>query len=705
MALAAHDPRLTCVTRLRLGEMAADSGAFTSAEGYYRSARADAEGARDPWLIGWARMGLGYNRAKAARFDEAVPFFEQARKSGQETGAKPLTLWAMGNLGWCAFSLGDFDAAMKDFISAEALSEQIGLRDAQHRWLGAIGNIYAERGDLEQAASYHQRAVTLAREAGNNAWLAIAWSNLADIAMKKGDLAAAQSFNDQALAIKQHLGDLWSLAYSELNAANLEAHEHKYAQAEKDYQGVIRRSPDAHAPDVLWGAYDGLALLYQDTHRAALAEAQFRKGIQNIDSAWNQLGSDDWRMTFLVPQYLIGLFRDYVEFLIENHHDELALEMVESSRARVLSKRLELVGALPANFRMERLLAVARASHTVILSYWLAPGQSSLWVIGLGRTVHYALPAAGQIEELVRKYAGTVTAGRDPLARRDSLASDLYQAILAPAAGRIPPDSNVIVVPDGVLHELNFETLVVPLPKPHYWIEDVTIATAPSLRILGGSGDRVSSGQPHAATLLLFGDPVLNNQEFGTLPNVKREIAAVQDHFQAANRCVFTGARAVPEEYAKASPANFTNIHFATHATANRESPLNSAIILSHHGENFKLYARDVAAVPLRADLVTISACTSAGAKAYAGEGLMGFAWAFLQAGARNVIASLWDVDDASSVDIMRDLYAGLAAGQTPARALRTAKLTMLRSGNRNPLWSRPYYWGPLQVFTRGIAR
>jgi CHAT domain-containing protein len=79
----------------------------------------------------------------------------------------------------------------------------------------------------------------------------------------------------------------------------------------------------------------------------------------------------------------------------------------------------------------------------------------------------------------------------------------------------------------------------------------------------------------------------------------------------------------------------------------------------------------------------------------------MGFAWAFLQAGAENVIATLWDEDDAVSADLMRVLYKEIAAGRTPARALRTSKLALMRTAGRNRL---PYYWGPLQVFTRRIA-
>ena len=90
-------------------------------------------------------------------------------------------------------------------------------------------------------------------------------------------------------------------------------------------------------------------------------------------------------------------------------------------------------------------------------------------------------------------------------------------------------------------------------------------------------------------------------------------------------------------------------IHFTAHATANVESPLDSAVVLSGPDDGYKLYARDVAETPLRADLVTVSACRSAGERTYSGEGLVGFAWAFLRAGARNVIAGLWDVDDRST--------------------------------------------------------
>ena len=692
-AVASGDSALICMAKLRLLELVSGPA---EAETGSRALLADAGHLRDLYLQTWAGLDVGFFRAQAARFDEAIPFLDQARESGQRCGAKSLLSMVYGNLGWCYLMLGDIDRAQESYTRAEALSQEIGARDAQQRWLGAIGTIYLRRGDLAQAAAYQQRAADLARAVGNDAWLAIAFTNLAQISLERGDLTAASNFNNQALDIKRRLGNDWSLVYSELIAAAIDYQSRQYKRAEIEYRTVIERAPRAHAPDVLWQAQGGLAALYQETDRPALAEAQYRHAIDTIDREFDSLNSDEWKTTFLAPGTLIGFFQDYVEFLIRRGQTEKALVVAESSRARVLQQRLKQRGTAPGSFQAGNLLAAARQAHTVILSYWLAPNRSSVWVLGSGRIARSDLPPGAEIASLVHRYMAIVTQDGDPLARTDA-ASALYQAVLGPAYKLIPHGSSVIIVPDGALHQLAFETLVVPGPRPHYWIEDAAIAMAPSLRVLEEDVRKPAL----ARRLLVLGDPVLRGQEFPPLPNVKKQIAAVEEQFPASARIAITGERAVPAAYAGASPGDFTDILFATHATANSESPLNSAIILSHQGESYKLYARDVAGLPLHANLVTLSACKSAGAKAYSGEGLMGFAWAFLQAGAQNVIAALWNEDEAVSVGLMRVLYREIAAGQAPAQALRASQLALLQSAGP---YRRPYYWGPLQVFTRDLA-
>jgi CHAT domain-containing protein len=98
----------------------------------------------------------------------------------------------------------------------------------------------------------------------------------------------------------------------------------------------------------------------------------------------------------------------------------------------------------------------------------------------------------------------------------------------------------------------------------------------------------------------------------------------------------------------------------------------------------------------MKARLVTLSACSAAGAKAFRGEGLVGFAWAFLGAGAENVVASLWEVDDASTPQLMAQMYRQLRLGRTPPEALREAKLALLRSGTA---LEKPYFWGAFLHF------
>ncbi len=159
------------------------------------------------------------------------------------------------------------------------------------------------------------------------------------------------------------------------------------------------------------------------------------------------------------------------------------------------------------------------------------------------------------------------------------------------------------------------------------------------------------------------------------------------------------GAAATPAAYLSSQPERSAYLHFVTHGTASRTRPLESAVVLSKEkdDDSYKLYARDIVNRRLSAYLVTISACNGAGTRAYSGEGLVGLSWAFLRAGAHNVIGALWEVSDSSTPELMDGLYDGLSHGQDPASALRAAKLSLLHSDS---LFRKPYYWAPFQLYS-----
>jgi len=239
---------------------------------------------------------------------------------------------------------------------------------------------------------------------------------------------------------------------------------------------------------------------------------------------------------------------------------------------------------------------------------------------------------------------------------------------------------------------------VVSSEGSRYWIEVAEVAIAPSLALL--SDPSTSAAPPVHSSALLFGAPTSTRVEYPVLPGAKSEIDGISRILGGTDqtKTLVEGAEATPSRFLTSMPSRYSMIHFATHAEANTDSPLDSAIILSDDGHGFKLYARDIANLKLTTDLVTLSACHSAGARSYSGEGMVGFAWAFMQSGVRNVIAGLWDVDDAYSSQIMISLYRGIASGLRPSAALRAAKLEVL---NAKGPGRKPVYWAPYQAYLR----
>ena len=102
------------------------------------------------------------------------------------------------------------------------------------------------------------------------------------------------------------------------------------------------------------------------------------------------------------------------------------------------------------------------------------------------------------------------------------------------------------------------------------------------------------------------------------------------------------------------------------------------------------LRVQDIYNLRLRAELVVLSACQTAIGKSIPGEGLMGMARAFLYAGTRQVVASLWPVDEKATMELMTEFYRQLLQnGRPPAEALRRAQQALAST----PRWHAPYYW------------
>ena len=341
---------------------------------------------------------------------------------------------------------------------------------------------------------------------------------------------------------------------------------------------------------------------------------------------------------------------------------------------------------------------ISRRNQGTVLYYWMGEKQSYLWTITSRTTTLSTLPAAADIDAAVQRYRTALAGPQDVSTYADSDGQWLYRTLVAPARPSPAKDSVVFIVPDGSLNNLNFETLLVSEPKLHYWIEDATVTSASSLRMLAAP---YTTDKKRPRRLLLIGNSIAPNDKYPELLHATAQMESVASHFSDSNRRVLSRESATPGAYFANHPEQFTHLHFVAHGVASRVSPLDSAIILSSNGsdlESFKLYARDIIHRPLHADLVTISSCYGTGERSYTGEGLVGLSWAFLRAGAHNVIAALWDASDVSTDKIMARFYEELNRGAAPGAALRTAKLSLLQDKDL----SNPYYWAVFQLYTQG---
>jgi CHAT domain-containing protein len=647
----------------------------------------------DAFLEASELSNLGNIALSQQHYDQALAFSTQASQVAAPIQARFILNTAMGNAGVAYFRLGDYDRALASFEQAEQQAGKLGATIVQIKWLLDQGATHYQRGRYDQAAACYRQSLKTAQSIGDLDAIANINTQLGFVLYQQQKYEAAGSDAEQALQAARKLGDSsieTRAQYLQALIATKQSGLASEASAEKMLLEVVQRS--ASFPAQQAEAESDLAKEYARRHRDREAERWFQKSIAIYEKDRSQIASDELKMPFFFNG--IGLYLDYADFLIAGGRSARALHLLDQGRARTLAEGLGQSPSIAGSAILNE-QAVARKLNATILFYSLNSNQSYLWVVNARHTALYPVPGEKEIAPHIRSYNESLLKSEDPLATRNADARYLYETLIQPA--QLPSGAKVFIIPDGSLNTLNFETLLVPGPQGvHYWIEDATVTNAASIYLLSRHDP---AANPKQLRLLLMGDPVLKNSQYENLPNAPGEITNIEKHFPAADRVALTQAQATPTAYTDSRPAQFSYIHFVTHGTASERSPLDSAVVLSaspRNPEDFKLYARDIVRCPLHARLVTISACYGSGLTAYAGEGLVGLSWAFLRAGAHNVIGALWEANDASTPLLMDRLYTEIAAGRAPEAALREAKLSLIHTTG---VYRKPFYWAAFQLY------
>jgi CHAT domain-containing protein len=453
-----------------------------------------------------------------------------------------------------------------------------------------------------------------------------------------------------------------------------------------------------------------------------------------------------------------GILRDQFTLAPEKRNHTL-ISQLEADLKLTKEEHAHLLTALaqgnfrfssPSAFPRELLAKVRRGlgPNRVLVEYLVTDDSAYAFVLSSVGLKSILLPVGrqklrSQVQELLRPFYRLRTGELD-LVRIGfdfRAAHDLYEQLIAPIESLIGQNTQVLIVPDDVLYYLPLELLVDGLPgkeptdgrlfseceQAGFLVRRYTIGYLTAAAQIAG-GPEASSRPLEAETLLALSNPAarqdagvpsqedplsrrLHSASYGWAflppPGSSDEIARIQGLFPPANVTVLTGSRATETNYKALSPRSGI-IHLATHAIAADDQPFYSTLVLTPDGkarEDGFLQAYEIVRSSLRARLIVLSACETASGPLGRGEGLVGLVSAFLQAGARSVLATQWSIDE-STAELMTSFYEALTEGKSQAEALRQAKLDImkkrLRFAGTEVSLAHPVFWAPFVLIGSG---
>lgn len=292
-----------------------------------------------------------------------------------------------------------------------------------------------------------------------------------------------------------------------------------------------------------------------------------------------------------------------------------------------------------------------------------------------------------ELESQVLAFAGRMRR-RVPVEEVRDEAAALRRVLVEPLQPHLAGVRELIIVPDRQLHALPFAALWNESTR-QYLVEEFTLRFAPSASLSRGF-----AAMPPQQTALVIADPPA--APYPQLPASREEAIHVAATYGGATLLAGNAAtRAAFIEHARDS----TLIHFAGHANSDAALSHGALLFAAAGNDSGILGSSEVAQLRLeRSPLVVLAACGTLRGDALHVGGMSSLSRAFLVAGARGVVGTLWEVDDDVSAQLFRSFHAHLRVGMRPAEALRAAQIDALHSPD--PRLGHPATWSPVELLT-----
>lgn len=416
---------------------------------------------------------------------------------------------------------------------------------------------------------------------------------------------------------------------------------------------------------------------YRDAGDDVAAEMDYRAGIEEMEGRRHSFREPEWRVSFFEESG--DLFEELVRLLIDRGRYSEAFEVADRRRARSLRDRLF------DDARIETIrardVAVALPANTVTIEYALLQRSLAIWLIGRDRVVFVqrAIPR--------RDLASAAGAFRSAILRDDRNAilqqgQQLFRQLLEPVLHEIPPQAHLVIVPDAELSSIPFAAL--RRGDGRYLVEDFVLTYGASAVV------RDHASVPHAPMRSIVAVAAEGGGSWVRLPGVLEEARAVAALYERAT--LLDGGAGIGEFLSLAAGTDV--VHFAGHAEED-------SLVFSSATTAERLDAKTIAGTTFAGrPLVVLAACGTATGPVLRNEGVDSLAVAFLHAGARGVVATLWDAEDASMTRISQALHRRVHDGTPAAEALREVQLSMIHG--RTARDRAPAHWASMVLIGKG---
>ena len=682
---------------------------------------------------------LGFVSMQTGDPESSLEYYRQARAafaSSQDWLSEAEAITGMGN---ASAALGQYQQLAPLYAAKLRLARQARHRNLLASALGDLAGVHERNHEFSQAEALYLRAVAAYRKAGNPAGEGHFLIQLAHLYGTQRRYSEAISLLERARPLKEKTGQVEELARIDFELADV---YRKLGRREDALQAIQRTIGIIESQRLKMSAFDSRASYFASVHQYYALYVQLlmlghgQEG--NSQFAERAFEASERSKVRSLLDWLAGSSQD-------TPCDELLrkqAEIADVTPATSDDPPPPTSPELPSALTLDQIQAEVMGDDEVLLEYALGDEKSYFWVVRRGEISSYELPPAQRLAELAKGFRRAVTA-QQPRAEESNgqylervrkaegdyrqYAAALSRLLLGPVS--LGAVKRILIVAEGPLQYIPFAALSVPDGKGGKMVlgAEHEVIVLPSASALGALRKAVARRPLPTLGAAVFADPVFERDDSRVLlrgggPTLGSP-AATSIRARRAWRGVQPTSRRIPrlrgsreeavavrsldekafvaedflasrETILRYNLASYHIIHFATHGILDEKHPERSGLILSlvdRKGEPQDGFLRlsDIYGFKLSADLVVLSSCDSSLGKDLSSEGIIGLPRAFLRAGAKSVIATLWKVDDEATAKLMTHFYAHLRQGEGPASALRNAQLQL----SRNEQWSHPYYW------------